>query len=251
MRSPDDPPQPDPGHDLLHWVDRLRAPYTDFVWQPEYVDDDGHRRGGKVAAIHQEGMLARLRHAVVGSIGAHAGGAGLDSERLPFNAAARELYDAIEMGISNLYVGLVSRPVFLHPEQTLTEWYIALTNAIRRREVDAGVEDLHRRVLQAWVESVEALFDPPRQREWKSLCPHCREEWAYDSKTGDRIRALILTYRESNYDQPITVLGAECRFCGWKWAGRRGVRELMRHIAHAEQDESMLADLVSNDGTIP
>lgn len=138
--------------------------------------------------------------------------------------------------------------MFLYLEQTLTDWYIALVEAVRRGDVDAAIEDFHARVVRAWVESIEALFDPPWQREWKSPHLHCREEWAYDAKTGDRIRAPILTYRESNHNDPVEVIGAECRFCGWKWSGRDGVRDLMRHIAHVEQDEPMAADLISPEG---
>ena len=143
---------------LLTAVDKLSAPRKTSAIQMNAAGITC------TSTIHHEPLLARLRAAVVGGIGSHAGSS-LGNERIPFDAHALELYDCIEAKISEWFVNATSQPVYLTPEQTLRHWYTAYERARIAGNVGAEVYQDKIRLLEGWARAIAAKFDPPHVLE--------------------------------------------------------------------------------------
>lgn len=268
-------------NELLNAVDALTAPRKTKVVQSNAAGIMC------VSDVPHTPRLQHLRESIIGGIGSHEGGSGED--RLPLDAGALALYTEIESDVSMWFVKLTGKPVYLTPEQTLRQWYIAFDKAHRAGEVG----DAHRagkvRSLTRWANQIDAKFDPrktieltvtirepvlvpvvryrvdkngyrvpivqhnadgtPQMRvkhHWRTKepltrvverrpasCPECGENTALDPKTGDKILALILEYRDESV---ATVDNAKitCRFCETTWEGGSGCRAVSWEIDQEE-----------------
>lgn len=233
------------GHDLEYYVDRLTRPFQVHVLQRtealSEIDASAsveveRKASARIRSAEHDGLIKQLREAVVGGIGSHAGGGGAGSERLPFDDGARELYDSIEDEVSAWYVRLTEMPVHLLPERTLRGLHLVLLQGAE------GPRDLLLRRTERWSKAIEALFDPPKTREFTEPCPHCGERWAFEAKTGNRIPALVFRYREESPDAAAHVISAECRFDPFVWEGEAEVEQLVALLTPATENEEEKTD---------
>ncbi|TFD27506.1 DUF7341 domain-containing protein [Cryobacterium cryoconiti] len=143
---------------LLDAVDKLSQPRTTAAIQ---ANDAGITC---TSSVEHEPLLAQLRAAIVGGIGSHAGSSP-GNERIPFDAGALELYDRIEAEISEWFTIRLEQPVYLTPEQTLRQWYIAYHSDRTAGNVTDEAYQEKVRTLEGWARSIVAKFDPPRTLE--------------------------------------------------------------------------------------
>ncbi len=269
-------------NDLLDAVDALTLPYESKVFQSP---DDGE---AYVTRITHTPRLEHLRESIVGGIGSHGGGSGED--RLPFDAGALALYDDIESRVSTWFVKLTGKPVYLHPETTIRQWYVAFDNAWRAGEVTDENRAAYARMISGWVTQIDGKFDPRKRIELTvtirepvlvpvvrhrtnvqgysdpvtvthpdgtpvlrlklhpktmkpilrdvetrpATCPECGHRDAYDPKTGDKVLALLVEFKD---ESTATVDNATvtCRSCEHVWEGGTGLRAVSWEIEQ-EQD---------------
>ena len=272
-----------PDNALLDAVDALTLPRVTKVPQSS---DAGI---SCISEVEHAPRLQHLRESIVGGIGSH-GGSSSGAERIPFDAGALALYDEIESEISVWFVELTAKPVYLTPEQTLRNWYIAFDNDHRGGNVPDEVREGRARRLEQWVRQIDEKFDPRKQIEltvtirepvlvpvvryrtdkngyrapvtttnddgtppmkpklhWRTKepmtrvverrpasCPECHENTAHDPRTGDKILALILEYRDESV-RTIDNATITCRSCGTVWEGRTGCRAVSWEIEQEEQ----------------
>lgn len=231
-----------PDHDLLHYVNLLRQPHrTPHIQRPDDAPPF-------IGYSEHDGLLAQLRAAIVGGIGTHGGSSTVGSERLPFDASALQLYDHIETGIANLYVEAHQEPIHLEPERNLADWYRTVSEARSRGDItDELWGSLHTQV-STWVRAIEDKFNPWRQREWNAPCPECSELYAWDQTTGNRVRAIVMDYRENDYGS-IEIGAITCRFChDLNLYGFPGIEQIDRMITNARTNDATYVDtLVKNE----
>jgi hypothetical protein len=232
---------PTPGELLLTAVQRLTQPHYDVVTIDESL------AGKTTARLKRDGLLKQLRLAIVGGIGAHEGSTP-GRERIPFDTGALELYESIERDITNRWVTVTGRPTFLELETTLTNWYLVTADRHAKGEFTSEQMERILSMVEGWGRKIEGHFDKPRVLELTVLhrqpggevrripaeCPSCHESYAFHPVTGDRVFALMLTYRETGANTMQTV-EATCRFCGTSWAGGGGARELSYSIEQFEK----------------
>jgi hypothetical protein len=234
---------------LLDAVDRLTLPLPSKVMQvktidiidPETKEVTGTFDVACTSATRPEPLLVMLRDAVAGGIGSHAGSSP-GRERIPFDAAALEMFDGIVKRINALYVGLPNAREDRYLQDRLRDWYLHFALRISRSEVTVEQERAMAKQLEGWARGIEAMFDPPNRMELTQRvngltepvpCPSCGNRHAFDPKTGDQIVALVIDYwnvGESMLDDAV----ARCRFCEEVWEGRFRLRELRWQIDEAE-----------------
>lgn len=249
-----------PIDDLLAAVQRLTDPYHDVK---RIVDDnpDGGTDRSVIAKLKRDGLIKQLRNAVVGGIGSHEGAAA-GRERIPFDTGALDLYHAMERDITERFVTLTRKPVYLELERTLREWRAAFEDGYAKKHVTD--DTLHNAVhaMEGWARKIEAHFDKPKSLEVTIIhkarpddapevkfedmlcptkehrhpapCPVCGEPFAHNPKTGDKTFALLLEYRELGPDTMDSATGL-CRFCDAVWKAGSGMRELAYEIEKAEE----------------
>lgn len=240
--------------DMLWYVDRLRAPYTE---RHNQVFPDGRR---KVTKVQHDGLLKQLRDSVYGGIGA-TGRSGTDPlARLPIDANALHLYERIENQIRWALERATHQPGHVSVEQTLTDWYVAHTNDVSRGLVSPDADDRAFHMVMGWVTAIDEHFNRPitfeltvtrtwevdgevrstdytggvrtrivtrtRSKKMPAPCPECRERYGTD-ESGARIFALHAEARET---EPGVYghLRAHCAACGHEWFGDLQVKELNR-----------------------
>lgn len=270
--------------ELLAAVDALTLPYTTKVMQS---NDAGVHC---ITTIEHTPRLQQLRESIVGGIGSH--GAASNEPRLPFDAGALALYDAIEATIGAWFVDLTGKPVYPSPEQTLRQWYIAFNDADQKGDVPDMDRWERTAQIRTWARQIDGKFDPIKQieltvsireplmvpvvryrtnddgyrvpvplrdetgtplmqvkRHWRTKepmsrlierrpasCPECGENTAHDPKTGDKILALVLEYRDESV-QTMDRAVIRCRSCDTVWEGAAGCRAVSWEI---EQEERRL-----------
>jgi len=123
--------------------------------------------------------------------------------------------------------GLFDPPITL--ELTEEHWEPVLIPKTRVRVIDG--EKVQEPVLDINNNPVmkqKISRGKPLQRLVKTepaACPLCSERFAFDPKTGDKITALILEYRNLGIDTLDRATGL-CRSCEMVWRGRTALREL-------------------------
>lgn len=276
-------------NELLNAVDALTLPYVTKVMQS---NDQGIHC---VTTIDHDPRLQHLRESIVGGIGGHGGSS--NEPRLPFDAGALALYDAIEGEVAVWFVELTGKPVFASPEQTLRQWYLAFDDAHRKGDVSDQERWDRTNQLKGWAAQIDGKFDPPKQIEftvtirepvmvpvvrhvtndlgyrvpvvqknpdgtpkmrvkvhWRTkepltrvverrpaTCPECGENTAHDPRTGDKILALVLEYRDES-TQTVQNAVIRCRSCEATWEGSHGCRTVAWEI---EQEETRLNERAS------
>lgn len=177
-----------------------------------------------VSVVDHKPLLQMLRDAVVGGIGSHAGSSSA-RERIPFDAGALALFDSINGQVNSWYSELPEPIEERYLWQRLGDWYRAYENRRRAGKVSDVEEHDTLRLVEGWRRSVEAMFDPPQTVEVTDACPMCGGRYAIDTKTGDRITALIIEYRELGLETLDKATGL-CRSCLAVWRGSHGLREM-------------------------
>lgn len=227
--------------DLLTAVDALTLPSVVKVKQ-----SDGDREW--TTECRQDALLIQLRDAVAGGIGSHAG-ASAARERMPIDAGALELWAHIEGVVSSWYwaipdVRLSRREVMMRSgvdvSMRLRVWYVHHANQVRAGKVSQLADLEVTRMVEGWVSKIRGTFDPVIRLDFYELvdgkpmpvaCPieECGARYAFDPKTGDRIIAVVLEYRDLGAETIDKAVG-RCRSCEHEWAGGYGVRELAYYL---------------------
>lgn len=262
----------DLGKNLLHYVNRLRYPYSDIIVNEKHYRVGDGTRHTIICVSHtdRDPLLQQLREAVHSSFGSH-GAATLGSERIPFNPDALELYEAIVEAIRDEYyeVADTAPDPRWAPEDVLGKWLLLIENGVRAGTVDEGYPEAARSEAHGWVDRIEGMFNPPRKleltvartvtehrtRELMSYtgatrfeeiqvtreirlpapCPECEERYAYDPGTGNRRFALVLEYWELGAET-FGKLRAVCGACGYEWHGQDAARSLMVLIDEKDRE---------------
>ncbi len=242
---------------LLDAIDALTLPRTVRIVQPD-------PKGSGIECVAdgvEDAPIVRLREAIAGNTGSHAGSSD-PRTRIPLDPGALGLYNRIEERILEWYVGLLKTPPHLLPEKNLREWYRGIRYGLSSNVmVDEGLEAEVTRQVTSWVRQIGDMFDPPIRLEvtrrvqiplvsprtgerlyWPdgslrvrlstqpAHCPRCDQATARDPGTGDQTTALIIEYRQSQIDQALEAAAARCRSCESTWTGELGIRELRRDI---------------------
>lgn len=248
---------------LLDAIDALTLPR-----QVRFVQPDPHGSAIEcVSTVEHEAPLEKLRDAIGGNIGSHAGGSD-PRTRIPIDAGALSLYNRIEDRILEWYVALLKTPPGLLPEKNLREWYRAVRyGASTDALVDEALAAEVTRQVNSWVRQIGDMFDPPKRMEvtrrvqvplvnpksgehlyWPdgslrvrlstrpAHCPLCDQATAFDPSTGDQITALIIEYRQSQEDAALQAAVARCRSCESMWTGDSGIRQLRQRIDEWEEE---------------
>lgn len=195
-----------------------------------------------LTVVEHPPLLHQLRGAVVGGTGPHAGGAGQDPRaRLPFDPGAQALYDNIARIVATWYVAAGLRPVGMTLEGMLTEW----ARLYQQQEADGSLQpgSYERRAarIQAWCESIEALFDPPILVPITDPCPVCGRERVVNAN-DEHVYALVVEYWKAG--EQITRSNARCRAadCATTWHGMEGIAALMAALDEQDAGEPDPAD---------
>lgn len=202
---------------LLDAVDRLSLKHISKVEQ----EKNGIRC---VSTVDHEPLLLMLRDSVAGGIGSHSGSSSA-RERIPFDAGALALFDSISHQVNGWYIVLPNAREDRYLWDRLRDWYTDFENRRRAGKVTESVEHDTVRIVEGWARSIEAMFDPPQVLEVTDACPMCGGRYAIDTKTGDRITALVIEYRNLGLDTLDKATGL-CRSCLVVWRGSHGLREM-------------------------
>jgi hypothetical protein len=225
--------------DLLFYVDRLRAPYRDPVVQ---VNEN---RIQCVNHVERDGLLKQLRDAIYSGIGHH-GASSAGAFRLPFDAGALTLYSHLEDEIGAAFYNLTGEPVYLELERTLSAWYLAHTEQVRKGRLTLLDDDRALVWVRGWVGRVEDLFNPPSTLSLRdddgrpSACPACHTRFAFDVDSGDRVFALRVEIRDPAHEVFGSVRGL-CRACGAEWRGEVEARGLALRLGSVVDEGEVAA----------
>lgn len=217
---------------LLDVVDELSLPGKVKVAQ-----SDGERSW--TVDAERVPLLIQLRDAVAGGIGSH-GGSALGSERMPIDAGALELFDEIAGQVSEWYLAIPQRRQHLLVTDRLRAWYVFHVSEVRAGRISEVSDRDALELVTSWVARIRLMFDPPIRldftelvdgRQMPAACPvvGCGARYAIDARSGDRVIAVVLEYREAGAETLDGSVG-KCRACGREWVGRFGVRELAHGI---------------------
>lgn len=205
--------------ELLKAIDKLTTEYQDAHWLHDEQTGDH-----QIVRVRRQGLLKQLRQSIVGGIGSH-GGSSSESERLPFDAHALELYDAIERNITSWFVNLIEQPVHLELEKNLREWFIVFSREVEdKSHSDAYTRGFVRKV-EGWVRAIEDKFDPPkrfeltvseyipvRDEQGEPVIEH--DEYVFETECDRRGRPIL----DPDTDEPKLKVKrhhpAECPICG-------------------------------------
>jgi hypothetical protein len=210
-----------------------------------------------ISDVDHEPLLRQLRDAVGSSTGSK-GAASDGSARIPFNPTALALFDDIADRINAWYRELPAAVEERYIWDRLRDWYTDFENRRRAGKVTDTTEHVTLKLVEGWVRSIEAMFDPPTTLELTEQilhptktdtdgkpavighrpagCPMCGERYAHDPRTGDQITAIIIEYRNIGAETLDKATGL-CRFCTTVWRGRTGLRELRWAVDHPEEKE--------------
>jgi len=209
---------------LLDAVDALTLPTTARV-------DQG---AGPPTVIKHAPLLDQLEAAVAGGIGSHAG-ASAYRERMPLNADAMRLVDEVSGEVMRWHLRLSSAVRFGSLAGRVRAWYVLHVGTVTSEHTDKAFAG----VLEGWQREVEALFDPPTRLEVTAPCPMCAARFSTDERTGDRVTAVTVEYREVGVLTLDEAVGS-CRACKVVWKGRSALRELrwLIEVAEAQTEEA-------------
>ncbi|MCA0217939.1 MAG: zinc-ribbon domain-containing protein [Actinobacteria bacterium] len=104
---------------------------------------------------------------------------------------------------------------------------------VKETVLDAEGKAVMKPKLNALKEPVLRLVDTD-----PAVCPSCGATYAIDPKTGDRITALVVEYRELG-EETVDQSNGVCRSCGTIWHGGSGVRALRWLIEHPEEGTAL------------
>lgn len=184
----------------------------------------GDAETARVTRVTSKALIAQLREAIVSTVGAHASGGTLASQRNVLDSDAYDAYRKISKAIIRLYGETTSAAPFPQPEQNLRTWYIAVSNQYRSGKLSSANLGAHVRLLESWVTRIDHKLNPPVVIEIISPCPECGKEWA---ETGEgRTRALRVVY-SLGLDGSISSRYAHCECCGTKWDNLHRLGELL------------------------
>lgn len=159
------------------------------------------------------GLLKQLREAVTSATGADGAGSGAKS-KLPFQAAALDLYMLIEQQIAQVWVAAFRRvPGAVHPEALLAEWaaWASDDTIVPNGDTAMYAPD----AVAKWIWMIEDYFDPPRLAEIAAPCIVCNTRYVYRVVDGESIRSAALTFRRER--DTGETLDARCGACGTTW----------------------------------
>ena len=158
-------------------------------------------------------LLSQLRDAIHSGGAADGAGAG-GQAKLPFQAAAADLYNLIERQIWEAHRAAFNRVLgAVHPEVVLAEWAAWATE-------ETVVEVAGRAVyapqaVARWIEAVEDYLNPPRLAPIDLPCPACGERYAWRDQDGEQLRTAALAFRRDRHTGE--TLDARCAVCAVVW----------------------------------
>lgn len=158
-------------------------------------------------------LISQLRDAIHGGSatdGASAGG----KAKLPFQAAAFDLYRVVEEEITELWAGLFRKvPPMVHPETLLLEWAgrVNPDTPVTVRARDWWADG----IVEVLVKRIEEYLNPPRLAPIDLPCPSCGERFQERTVDGERVKAAVLYFRRDR-DTGDTS-DAHCEVCGVVW----------------------------------
>ena len=108
------------------------------------------------------------------------------------------------------------------PAITLDRWFVKFEGKPHSPEIRAQ----HTKQLVKWAGQINALLDPPREKDLPSECPTCGAgEW-WDASTGAKhTRPLIIRYRPADEGMVKDATG-HCRACEKVWNARELAYEI-------------------------
>jgi len=201
-------------------------------------------------------LIPALREAVFGGMESTGGSAGFHA-KMPIDAGALDLYQAIDQEVAEAWSALFSQVPSAERMEDLIQQVVWLSRKgptlqllpitiatqhvespgtkserwwVERKPVEFTVEALLRR----WVKQVYEFFNPPRRREITAPCVECGEEWGWKLDSGEHRPYRVFVFEQ---DENGNTLGAHCLSCGKVWFMAQ-MEELATRIALAEFDDA-------------
>jgi hypothetical protein len=158
-------------------------------------------------------LLSQMRDAVHGGSAQDGAGAG-GKTKLPFQAAAFDLYNLIETQVWEVHRAAFNKVMgAVHPETLLVEWAAWATTetivTINGRNMYAPA------AVAQWIQAIEDYLDPPRLAPIELPCPACGERYEYRAVDGEEVRSAALAFRRDRNTGD--TLDARCGPCGVVW----------------------------------
>lgn len=186
--------------------------------------------GGEVDKFVQRApLIGQLRMAKRPSMEAKNGGGsggGAGGSAAPLSLDAHDLLEEIEeeakrqWWIFKSVTRETGKPVFgpqLKPRPQTQQLPVELRVqywAARAHLTVGGVEEAVK-TMQAWIRSIESLFDPVHRKELAGSCPECEARFVWVEKDGEMVRVPALTAAWSAGGGAV----ASCAGCEKRWAG--------------------------------
>jgi len=214
--------------DLLDAVDDLTKPQRQKFMQ-DTVD------GGTVmVTVCQGSLLEQLDAAIRSNMGGTTAGSSDPATRSLANAAALMKMMQISSVIID-WARIHGAPITKgSPQTTLRAWYVTFNGSPHSPEIRAE----HTKQLRRWAVQINAVLDPPREKDLPDACPLCgATEW-WDPANGDKYsRPLVIRYRPAD-DGLVRDATGHCRACAKVW----NARELAYEIEVADTARRAVTD---------
>jgi len=228
---------------------RFLPAITDAVNQliyPRLVHTEIHNDAGGIDRIHTEehpALVDLLEHGTGSSNRGRSAGI-----RIPIDAEALELWAQIRDQV-RLWLRALGATWTDDLKHDLNTWHTHHEDAVHRGNVTPAAHTIIARRLDAWVDRIDAKYDPDEKREWTSPCPALIPIVDADGNDTDELRrcgarkVLIDGELKSAIDLNVTRLTARCRRCRTTWEGERGLKQLRWETNHYDDErQSTRAD---------
>jgi len=203
---------------MLDAIDELTKPVT------LHVEQETETGVGPVRTIHPP-LLTQLENAISSSTGGRANG-GNPSTRSVLNSDALYRFMLITTTIRSWCLTIQVRPG-KDAGANLRAWYVA------RLARPAQHDEFYVREMHRWAAEIRAQLDPLGRFEITDPCVECGSPTYVDAEGVTRNRPVLVTYMVGDVE---ATTKAECRSCGYEWAGEFGMRVLKDKVAPEEKE---------------
>ena len=133
---------------------------------PTVIEDDE----GRWLGVHTE-KHAPLLDMLEDGISSQGAGSASSDPGIPIDAAAIELVQEMRGIIRSWCEALEQHIPTGNVKSALRRWYQAHVNALRSGEITDVADLAVTKIVEGWVKTIEAKFDPPDILEWTDPCP--------------------------------------------------------------------------------
>lgn len=196
---------------------------------PTVIEDDE----GRWLGVHTE-KHAPLLDMLEDGISSQGAGSASSDPGIPIDAAAIELVQEMRGIIRSWCEALEQHIPTGNVKSALRRWYQAHVNALRSGEITDVADLAVTKIVEGWVKTIEAKFDPPDILEWTDPCPGWKNVYEGDEIVSKKRCGARRVVVERDGDKVVqaaiflnfTALHAACSVCRTEWDGKHGLMQL-------------------------